>query len=177
MWTMGDLIPWRRPTGMVRQKPGHWDPFEAFHRDSDRLFEDFWRGGNLPAAFGSEPWLESLSPRIDVVEDDGEIRVTAELPGLDEDDVEVALGDNWLTIKGEKKAEKEETEKGYKYRERSYGSFRRTIPLEMDVVADKVDASFDKGVLTVRLPKSPEAQAKVKKIPVNLAKEAEKKAA
>jgi HSP20 family protein len=174
MWTMGDLIPSRRSTGPMEDKPSRWDPLEAFHRDVDRLFEDFWRGGNV---FRSEPLLESLSPRMDVFEDDAEFRVTAELPGLDEDDIEVVLGDKWLTIKGEKKAEKEESEKGYKYRERSYGSFHRMIPLEVEVVADKVDAKFEKGVLTVRLPKTPEAQRKVKKILVNPAKEAVKQAA
>jgi HSP20 family protein len=174
---MGDLIPSRRRSSLMEDKPGRWDPLEAFHRDVDRLFEDFWRGSNWPSAFRSEPMFEALSPRMDVSEDDEEIRVTAELPGLDEGDIEVVLSDKWLTIKGEKKAEKEETEKGYKYRERSYGSFHRVIPLEVEVIADKVDANFEKGVLTVKLPKTPEAQRKVKKIPVNPMKEAEKKAA
>lgn len=176
MWTMGDLIPSRRHSGLTESKVGRWDPLEAFHRDVDRLFEEFWRGSQLPAAFRGEPWFETMSPRLDVSEDDGEIRITAELPGLDEDDVEIALSDKWLTIKGEKKAEKEETEKGYKYRERSYGSFHRVIPLEVEVLADKVDAKFEKGVLTITLPKSPEAKEKVRKIPVNPTKIAKKAA-
>jgi HSP20 family protein len=85
---------------------------------------------------------------------------------MDEKDVEVVLSDNVLTIKGEKKMETEETEKPYAHMERSYGSFRRNIPLDFEVVTDKIDATFDKGVLTIELPKTAEANKAYKKIPV-----------
>ena len=103
---------------------------------------------------------------MDVAEDGKEITLTAELPGLDEKDVEILLSNNVLTIKGEKKSEQEKKEKDYYRVERSYGSFSRTIPLPEGIDADKVNASFKKGVLTVTVPKLPEAQKEVKKIAV-----------
>jgi len=86
---------------------------------------------------------------------------------MDEKDVEVTLSDNVLTIRGEKKVETKETEKPYAYMERSYGSFCRRIPLDMDVVTDKVEATFEKGVLTVDLPKTAEAKKTFKKVPIH----------
>jgi HSP20 family protein len=108
--------------------------------------------------------------------------VTAELPGMEEKDVEVVLGDNVLTIKGDKKLEHEEKEKekGYAYSERSFGSFERRIPIDTEIVADKVDAVFKNGVLTVTLPKTPEARKHFKRVPVRGSgeeKKIEKKAA
>ena len=93
-----------------------------------------------------------ISPRIDVSENEKEIVVTAELPGLDERDVEVLLADNALTIKGEKKAERDESEQGYVYKERSFDAFRRTLPLDVEVNPDDVKARFRNGVLSVTLP-------------------------
>ena len=118
--------------------------------------------------------------KFDVAETDNAIEISAELPGIEEKDVEVTFSDGVVTIKGEKKAEKEETEKGHVYRERTYGSFQRSIPLHGEVVTDKVEASFDKGVLTVELPKTPEAKKAHKKIPIHVSgkvKKLEKEAA
>ena len=151
-------------------------PLVAFQREVDRLFDDFWRGFDLPLLGRPERVGGSLAPRIDISEKDDEVVVSAELPGLDEKDIEVTLTDNVLSIRGEKKLEKEEKELGYTYTERSYGSFERRIPLDVEVLGDKVSAAFKNGVLTVMLPKSPEAQRHVRHIPIG-AGEAERKAA
>jgi len=112
----------------------------------------------------------ALAPSIDVSENDKGIEVTAELPGVDEKDVEVTLADNLLTIKGEKKSEREEKEEGSYVSERSYGSFQRSFSLPYEVDAGKVEAKFDKGVLKISLPKSPELKKKTKKIAIKGAK-------
>ena len=108
----------------------------------------------------------ALSPNVDVAETDKEIKVTAKLPGLDEKDIEVDIRDNALTIKGEKRAEKEEKDKTFYPSERSYGMFQRVIGLPAEVQEDKVEAEFSKGVLTIRLPKSPAAQKMSRKIEI-----------
>jgi HSP20 family protein len=147
-----DLVPWRRQ----RQVPVRWEserPWLSFQREMDRLFDEFSRGWGttLPARFGEEWGV--FSPRVDVREGDDEIQVSAELPGLDADDVDVGISNDLLTISGEKKEETEERGENYYHAERSYGSFRRSIPLPAEVDADKVEAVFEKGVLTVTLPK------------------------
>ena len=174
------LVPWPRRLGLWRGEREEEHPLDAFHREFDRLFEDFWRGSDLPMLGHYEPRFGAMAPKMDLREEEDRFLVSVELPGMDEKDVEVVLSDNVLTIKGEKKAEKEETEKGYAYRERSYGSFRRSIPLHGEVLTDKVEASFEKGVLTVELPKTPEAKKAHKKIPIQVSgkvKKLEKKAA
>jgi HSP20 family protein len=129
----------------------------------ERLFEDFSHdvGWGSPTTAGT-----AATPRVDVSETEGEIKIEAEMPGVDEKDVEIVLSDGRLTIKGEKKQEKEEKKKDYHLVERSYGSFARSIGLPFDVDPDQVKASFAKGVLTVTVPKPPEVKAKEKKIPI-----------
>ena len=144
-------------------------PLDAFYRDFDRLFENLWRGFGLPMLGQYEVPSWATMPRMDVTEDEDRFHIAVELPGMDEKDVEVVLSDNVLTIKGEKKVETEETKKPYAYMERSYGSFRRSIPLDVEVVTDKIEASFDKGVLTIDLPKTAEAKKAFKKIPIRAA--------
>ena len=113
--------------------------------------------------FGVEfPW----NPEVDVRESETEYEITAELPGLDEKDIEVMMTDDMLTLKGEKKAEREEQEKDFHLSERRYGMFRRAFVLPPAVDASKVNATFTKGVLKVMLPKTKEAQLKQRKIPV-----------
>lgn len=142
------------------------DPFASFQRQMNRLFDDAF-SGYLPIARAGNG--AALSPSIDVKETDNAIEVEAELPGVDEKDVQVTLEDDVLTIKGEKKAEKEETKKGYYMSERSYGSFLRSFELPGGIDADKVKATFAKGVLKVTLPKPVGAQAKTKKIEIKAA--------
>ena len=156
---------WRsgRERGELASSRDVWEPFASLRRDMERMFEDFSRdlGWSAPASTGM-----AAAPRIDVSETDTELRVEAEMPGVDEKDVEVVLSNGRLTIRGEKKQEKEEKKKDYHLVERSYGSFARSIGLPFDTDPGQVKANFAKGVLTVTVPKPPEIKAKEKKIPI-----------
>ena len=152
-----------------------WRPFESLRREVDRLFDEFDRGSwRLPfrrSLFDADPfWRRELTlaatPAVDVVEKDNAYEISAELPGLDENNIEVKVSNNTLTIRGEKQEDKEEKKKGYHLRERHFGSFERHFRIPEGVDADKIDASFKKGVLTVTLPKAPGAQKPEKKIEV-----------
>lgn len=145
----------------------HDDPFVAFRREMDRMFDAFARGLPDATQTGSEAGL--WAPCINVEEDEAGVNVTAELPGVDHKDIECTLADGVLTIKGEKKAEREEKRKDYHIAERAYGSFYRAIPLPFAVQEDRVEASFDKGVLRLHLPKSPEAMKAERKIAIKTA--------
>jgi HSP20 family protein len=153
-------------------------PFESLRREIDRLFgdfdRDFWSFPFRRSVFDIEPfwqreWAWGTAPAVDIVEKDNAFEVTAELPGLDEKDIEVKLANGGLTIKGEKQEEKVEKEKGYYLRERQFGSFERCFRVPEGVDTDKIEANFKKGILTVTLPKKPEAQKPVKKIAVKAA--------
>lgn len=149
---------------MWREDKEGGDLFSSLHREIDRVFEGFSKPEHWPfPAFTKEG---KLSPRVNVSESNGEIEVTAELPGVEEKQIDVSLADDMLTIKAEKKSETERKDKDYHLIERSYGSFERSLRLPCEVVADKVDATFKNGVLTVVLAKSPEAKSKVRKIAV-----------
>jgi HSP20 family protein len=150
-------------------------PFESLHREIDRLFEEFDRGFGLSPfrrphldieRFWRREPLLAAAPAVDVAEKDKEYEITAELPGMDESNIEVKLSNGMLTITGEKKEEKEEKKKDYYLSERRYGSFERSFQLPEGVDADKIEAKFTKGVLKVVLPKTAEAQKSVKKIAV-----------
>jgi HSP20 family protein len=150
-------------------------PFESLRREVDRLFDDFGRGF-WGSPFGRsftqlEPlWSGKLSaPAVDIVDSDKAYELTAELPGLDEKDIEVKLADGGLCIKGEKKEQKEENKKDYYLSERRYGSFERYFALPDGVDTDRIEANFKNGVLTITLPKKPEAQKPEKKIAVKAA--------
>jgi HSP20 family protein len=157
--------------------PAEWRPFESLRREVDRLFQDFQLGARSPfgrSLFDVEPfWRGELSfgksPAVDVVDKDKAYEISAELPGMDESNVDVKFADGMLTIKGEKKEEKEENKKGYHLSERRYGSFERSFRVPDGVDADKIEASFKNGVLTVTLPKTPEAQKSEKKIAIKKA--------
>jgi HSP20 family protein len=140
------------------------DPFAALHRQIDRLFSDAGRGGS--ALWDAGAVWNGAAPRIDVKDNDKELRITAELPGVSEQDVEVVLQDDLLTIKGEKKAEKKEEKENVYLTERSYGSFSRAIRMPFGADPDKVSAHFAKGVLTVTVPKPAETHRKTRKIAV-----------
>jgi HSP20 family protein len=142
------------------------DPFGSLFREVQKTFEDFSRRSPL-AGFGSD----MLAPRIDIAEGKDAIDLTAELPGVDEKDVDVTLADGVLTIRGEKKAERDEKDKDKNWHavERSYGSFSRTISLPYDPDAAKVEAKFNKGVLHIHLPKPAEVAKKQQKIEIKKA--------
>lgn len=139
-------------------------PFYSLQKEINRIFDDFMSDLAPSKWFGEEEM--SFVPSIDVKEKDKEIIVKAELPGMDADDIDISISDDVLTLRGEKKEEKEEKQGDYYHHELSYGSFHRDIPLPAEIETDRVDAEFKKGVLTVRLPKKPEAQRKAKKIQV-----------
>jgi HSP20 family protein len=139
-----------------RDRSAAASPFVSLQREIDRLFDDFTRG--FPAFAGSA--ASALMPSMDVSETDNEIEITAELPGLEEKDVQINLSDNLLTIRGEKRAEKEQKDKNYRLVERSYGSFERTLELPDGVNPDTIKANIAKGVLKVTIPKPAPAQAK-----------------
>jgi HSP20 family protein len=146
---------------------GVWSPAAALHREMDRLFDDFTRGWGLAPSRFFEPrrWSE-LTPRVDVAETDKEIKVTAELPGMEEKDIRVTLAGGLLTLQGEKKAEAEEKGKNFHRLERTFGSFERAVELPAEVDPAKVEAAFKKGVLTVTLAKTPAARSASRKIEV-----------
>jgi HSP20 family protein len=168
-------------TGKPAKQPavtGELRPFESLRREVDRLFDDFQRGyWRLPfsrTVLDIEPfWRGEITwgatPAVDVVEQDDGYKVTAELPGMEEKDIEVKFSDGTLTIKGEKEEEKEEKKKDYFLSERHYGSFQRSFRVPDGVDADKIEANFKNGVLSVTLPKTAEAKKKEKKIAVKAA--------
>lgn len=167
---ISDLIPW----GRDREKtPGATDnresnPLAVLQRDINNVFETFWQkvesGWN-----GRNNVVGMFGPSTDVSETDKNVEVTVELPGMSDKDIDISLSGDAMTIRGEKKIEHEEKRKGVYMSERSYGAFYRTIPLPPGVDTDKAEAKFRNGVLTVTLPKTAEAQAKVKRIPVKAA--------
>jgi HSP20 family protein len=156
------LVPFARG-GTLARRSGADDPFWSFRREVDRLFDDF-------AGRGLGRWPgEGVDLRLDVGETDKELTLTAELPGVDEKDVELTLTDDLLTIRGEKKREQTQKNGDYHMVERSYGSFARSLRLPFAVDQDKVDARFEKGVLTVTLPKPPEVQQSTRRIAIKSA--------
>ncbi|QPJ66401.1 MAG: Hsp20/alpha crystallin family protein [Candidatus Nitrohelix vancouverensis] len=157
-----DLIPWSREKEME-------NPFAALQNEMNRLFNNFSSSGfNAPFFNGENGTMKEIYPNIDLLETEKEFIVNAELPGIDEKDVDVKLTHNQLIIKGEKKEEKFEEEKnGYVRTERSFGSFYRSIPVPAGIDPQKINAEFKKGVLKVTLGKSKEAQEEVVKIPIH----------
>jgi HSP20 family protein len=151
--TLKSLIPVGSERGVTRATS---NPFSALQQEIDRLFEGFSRGFTGFAGFPSR----ELMPSMDLSETDKEIEISAELPGLEEKDIQLNVSDNVLTIRGEKKNEREETKKDYHLIERSYGSFTRSVQLPDGVNADNIKAVMSKGVLKVTVPKPAPAQTK-----------------
>lgn len=145
-------------------------PFLDLRREIDNLFDNFFSGTfpSLGRGLLAEPFGRAgqLAPSLDIAETDKGYEVSAELPGMSEDDIEVTVANGMLSLKGEKREEKEEKKKNYYLSERRFGSVERAISLPEGIDEDKITAKFDKGVLTVTLPKSPEAQKAVKKVKI-----------
>ena len=160
-----DLISWGRENSSSVPSTSRGDegsPFLTLHREMNRLFDDMLSRFDVPTRIGHSTAMGW--PSIEVVPSEKDVKVTAELPGLEEKDVELLVNEDVLTIRGEKKAETENKERGFS--ERYYGRFERVIPLPFEVEEDKAEASFENGVLTLTLPKSPKAQEKTKRIPI-----------
>jgi len=137
------------------------DPFLSLQRALQRSFDDSWSG--VPAGFTE---TASMPVRLDVKEDEKAFHVTADLPGLSEKEVEVSFEDGVLTIRGEKKVERDEKQGTWHVVERSSGSFARKLSLSAPIDIAKIEARFEKGVLNVALPKQPQEQSNARKIEI-----------
>lgn len=157
-----DLIPWKRTENAPARRDENESPLLRMREEMDRLFAAVLGGRPLWDGFGNG----GFRPEIEVEETRKEVRVSAELPGLDEKDIHVSVAEGMLVIEGHKHEEQEEEKEGYYHSERSYGAFRRCIPLPAPVDADHASATFKKGVLKIRLPKDPKAEARRRKIEV-----------
>jgi len=150
-----------------RKEIAPWRPFQgltAWESDFERTLEDFF-GRRLAGPFGGFPRaFGATAPGVDVYEEKDEVVAKAELPGLEKNDIEVNVVDHQLTIKGEKKQEREIEEKNFYRAERSYGAFFRTIEMPAEVESDKAKASFKNGVLEIHIPKTEEAKKKHKQV-------------
>lgn len=159
-----DLIRWGRDNGNrvpALYRDGQHNPVFSLHREVGRLFDDMSRSFD---SLGSLPAFHSSWPRVEISETAGDIKVTAEIPGIEDKDLEILLDDDVLTLRGEKRAENEDKER--QFSERHYGRFERRIRLGYEIEQDKIDACFRNGVLTVVLPKSERAQSQVKRIAI-----------
>jgi HSP20 family protein len=161
------MTPWRlgRRSLPILREFEH-NPIEAIQRDMNRLFDDFFKGFGM-WSFPEEGESYGLfSPQVNMTEDDKSIQVSAELPGLDENDVEISVSKDSLTIKGEKKSEREHKDEETYYMERSFGRFSRVIPIPKNVDPEKAEAAFKQGVLTIILPKIESEGMVHRKIPI-----------
>ena len=164
---MRSLTPWRwgrRSVPVSREAEMH--PLDMFQREMNRLFDDFFKGFGLRPSGEEMEAVGAFYPEVDMTEDENAIYVTAELPGLDEKDIDINLSKDSITLKGEKKEEREEKGKESYYMERSFGSFTRVLPIPVEVNPDKVEATFKKGVLNITLPKVQKEKKEQKKIQI-----------
>ncbi|MDX1403284.1 MAG: Hsp20/alpha crystallin family protein [Woeseiaceae bacterium] len=172
--TLREIVPWR--WGGLRRWESEEEPvgtfrsqMDALHREMDKLFDQMVVDSARPAL---TPWAwgrDFARPSIDETEDDKAFYISIELPGMDEKDVDITLSGRLLTIRGEKKEDEKDDGKDYYRRERRFGSFRRTLELPGEVDESKIEASFRKGVLRIKLPRTKEAQSRVKHIDVKAA--------
>jgi HSP20 family protein len=166
---MRDLVPRDRGDRERSLAPSsaRSDPFLTLHREMNRLFDDVFRGFDMPTTFagptpagGAARW-----PSLEVEETEGEYRVTAELPGLSQEDVEVLFDDGVLTMRGERRVENEDRARAFS--ERYYGRFERRLALDRNVEPDKISAIFENGLLTVTVPKSEPEKNRATRIPIS----------
>jgi HSP20 family protein len=159
-----DLVPWSRNNDRDRNLPVAQEapasPLFTLHREMNRLFDEVFRGFDTPSLWGGH----GVWPQLEVQDADSEYRVTAELPGLGEKDVEVLFEDGVLILRGEKRAETEDRSRAFS--ERLYGRFERRLTLG-DIDEERIQAKFRNGVLTVTVPKSEQSQSRMKRIPIN----------
>lgn len=156
-----DLIPWGRQESRlpVVTRESRETPWLSLQREMNRVFDDAFRGWDLPMISRGGQW-----PSVELSERDDEIRVLAEVPGLTERDIDLSIEEGMLTIRGERKGETRDEERGYS--ECFYGKFERRVALPSDVEVDKANARFDNGLLTVTLPKVPGTERR-RRIPIN----------
>jgi HSP20 family protein len=144
------LTPFRSGFGLL----GGDDPFLSLHREMNRLFDDVLRGTGLPNPGRRGEGGNFITAQMNVSETQNELRITAELPGVSEQDIDISLEDDMLTIRGEKKFERKDEKENFHFVECSYGTFQRSVRLPYQVNPDQVQARFENGVLTVTVPKT-----------------------
>ena len=161
---MADDVTSKGQSGRVPTR--YQDPFQSFRTEMDRLFDSFL--GGMPSLTGfRQGFTEAqMTPTLDVKENEKEIIVKADLPGMVEKDINLTIHNGVLSLRGEKKSEHTDQRENYHVMERSYGSFQRSIRLPETIDEDKAEARFDKGVLTITLPKRPEMISTQKKIEI-----------
>ncbi|KQC06032.1 MAG: molecular chaperone [Smithella sp. SDB] len=140
-------------------------PFYSLQREMNNLFDNFFRGFTV-APRGFAAGMADFTPSVDVKENDKEYIIKAELPGVEEKDIDVTVTNDSVIIKGEKKEEKKDKDKNYYYMERSYGSFCRVIPLDAEIESGKAQANFKNGILNVKISKNQKAKEKGTKVPI-----------
>jgi HSP20 family protein len=138
-------------------------PFGALQSQIDQIFDDFTRGFSMPSLLGGD---SAFVPSLDMRDKGDTVMVTAELPGIDEKDLDISAEGRMLTISGEKKSEHEDTSGGTFRSERSYGRFSRSVAMPFDIDASKVEARFDRGVLKLTIQKPADAMQKTARIPI-----------
>lgn len=165
---MANLIPWNRDRNVPSRRMDEPSPVLALHRRMDRMFNDFFEDlfGELDQPLPRRMGMGSSWPHVEVREAEKEYKIIAELPGMEDKDVDVTLREGVLTLKGKKKSETNGSSNGTFYSERWHGSFERSFDLGPDMDPDKVNAAFKNGILTVTIGKKPDAQSRVKRIPV-----------
>ena len=163
--TMRPIVPFGWGGSMLPGRSASDDPFVRLWSDVDRLFSDTFRGTGRSEGHP----MGNIGLPLEVSETGTEVKVVAELPGVDEKDVSIEIAGDLLTIRGEKKVAEERKEEGYYLAERRYGTFSRALRLPYTVEADKVQATFKNGVLTITMPKPAELQQQVKRIEVKAA--------
>lgn len=157
-----DLVPTFGKKGMTEHEED--SPFYKLQKEMNRLFDDFFEDFQLTSF--EEKMATPFNPRVNVRETEKSVEISAELPGIEEKEIDISVSNDSVTIKGEKKEEKEEKGECFHRVERSYGSFQRQIPLPCEIEMEKAEAAFKDGVLNITLPKSPEAQKNVRKIQI-----------
>lgn len=163
---MSDLLPWKKEKDVSIRHGKEEDALLDIRNQMNRMFDEFFERPFGLRPFGHSLFMRDFNPQMDVSETEQEVTVTAELPGMDPEDIHVTLDHNTLSISGEKRAEKEEKGQHFYQVERSYGSFRRSISLPAGVDEDKIDATFKNGVLKVKFPKTEKAKEESKRIKI-----------
>lgn len=166
---MRSMVPWKKNRDRELARPNR-DPFQLLHREVDELFDDFSN-----SFFDAFPWrgararLDSFAlsePKVDFTETDDGYEVSADLPGVEEKDLDLSIDEQSLTIRTEQSSEEERKDRNYHIMERSSGCYQRSIPLPADVDHEKIKAKFKNGVLSVSLPKNPEAVSRKRTIEI-----------
>jgi len=161
------LIPWRKRETRIPVRREEENSLLDLRNQMNRMFDTFFeRAFDLSPFFGDFSFTGDFMPQMDFSENDKEYNISVDLPGMEPEDVQISLERNALILSGEKRTEKEEKNKRYYRLERSYGSFRRVIPIPDEVEENKIDATFKNGVLKITLPKTAEAQRSTKRISI-----------